>query len=196
MVSQKSFFDEYLHKFNQNLGNASSLEQCVLLEYITKYGGFNSVLDTGAGISSCFIRKAMHDGQVIHTYETKLDWVSNIQIFLTQHELNSDNIFHVFDDNNMLLDEYIKNDIMYDFIYHDMGCVEERIQTLPYVLQKLQKGGYILLDDMQFGYNVNSECNLLATTNMHLDNVAYEFIHVKDITLDAFGRFAHLYKKI
>lgn len=77
-----------------------------------------------------------------------------------------------------------------------MGCIEERIENLSFVEMKLKKGGYIFLDDMHFGFNVKNECNLLKITLEHFDNVEYEYIDIKDITLDKFGRYAHLYKKL
>jgi predicted O-methyltransferase YrrM len=196
MLKNESYMSNYLSFFNQSLGNASSLEQCVLLEHIIQNSDFEYILDTGAGISSFFIRKSKKTSQTIHTYETKIEWVNIVKKYLTMHELNSDHVFHVFDQNNKLKDEFINDSQKYDFIYHDMGCIEERIENLLYIERKLKKGGYIFLDDMHFGFNVNDECNLLKSTLEYFDNTGYEFIDIKDITLDGFGRFAHLYKKL
>lgn len=190
------FMEEYLSRFNQSLGNASSLEQCVLLEYIVKNSGVESILDTGSGISTCFIRKGKLETQIVHTYETKVEWIQNVKSYLNSNGLYEDNIFHVFDETNKLKEEYKQSDTQYDLIYHDMGCIEERIESLPYIAKKLKTNGYIILDDMHFGDNVNIECNLLKATTDYFNNSNYQFIDIKNITIDNFNRFAYMYKKL
>lgn len=195
-LKNEIYMSNYLSLFNQSLGNASSLEQCILLEYIVQNLNVQYILDTGAGISSFFIRKGKKDFQTVHTYETKLEWVEIVKTYLNMNGLNSENIFHVFDQNNKLKSEYINDGQKYDFIYHDMGCIEERIENLPFIEKKLKIGGYIFLDDIHFGFNVKDECNLLKATLEYFNNSSYEFIDIKDITLDKFGRYAAIYRKL
>lgn len=194
--SEQELMDKYLKEFNQRPGNASSLEQCCFLKYIIENSKLKTFLDTGSGISTVFLRKYKSQEHVTHTYESKKIWIEQVKFFLNLYNLDDENIYHVFDNNNKIKREFIDNSLKYDFIYHDLGNIEERIETLPVIINKLNVNGYILFDDMHFADQLSDDVNLNKAVFNLVGNDQFEFIDTKPHTLDVFGRFAYMFKRL
>ena len=167
---------------------ATSFEQCALLIYFLRNVEINSILDTGSGISSYFIRRELKNKTFnVTTFETNKFWLEKTKNYLIENNLNCDNLFY-WDDikNNFALTNY-------DFIYHDLGCIEERIEYLPNIVSRLSSKGTIMLDDLHF--NVEPSCNLRDTIYNFFKGDNWQEQDIKKESIDCYGRYATIFKK-
>lgn len=167
---------------------ATSFEQCSLLVYFLRNFEIKSILDTGSGISSYFIRRELKNKNFnVTTFETNEMWLQKTKNYLNENNLNSENIFYWNDvKNNYILSGY-------DFIYHDLGCIEERIEYLPNIVSRLSETGKIMLDDLHF--NVKPSCNLREVVYNFFRADNWEEQDIKNESIDSYGRYATIFKR-
>ena len=169
---------------------ATSLEQCAFLVYFLRTQNINKVLDTGSGISSFFIRYVQKNKYFeTTTFETDPRWLKNTEDYIKKYNLNYSNIF--------LWDEVKSNTRFnqFDFVYHDMGNIETRIETLQNMIDRVCYNGFLMLDDAHFNVPPTALYSNLIQ-NVFSDNNMWMSFDIKDISIDRYGRFAVLYKKL
>lgn len=167
---------------------ATSLEQCLILSGIMQKNELKKVLDTGSGISSFFIRKYLPENCEVFTFETDTKWASKTENFIQNYNLISSNIL-IWND---VKDDSTIND--FDFIYHDLGDIETRIDTIPNIARRLKTGGYIMLDDAHF--NFPPHLQLLDTIHNYFTTENWVEVDIKNISIDGYGRYAVMYQRI
>lgn len=77
------------------------------------------------------------------------------------------------------------NRTKFDLIIHDLGNMLMRIETFPVVLDALEEGGLIILDDMH-----NKRYRRFV--NVQSRNTGFSLYSVRKHTLNKFGRFAEI----
>jgi len=191
--SCKFIQDEYkfiYDHYTDNISNkvmATSLQQCSILYLISKNLFNKNILDTGSGISSYFLRKNKKlTNSINYTVDTNLDWLLKTKNFLKEYQVNDENLFEWSDFKN-------KYEIKFDFIYHDMGWIHERMTPIPYIKSMLYKNGIIMIDDLHF--NNSPDCMLRDFVYDEFTPDNWLEVDIKSISMDEYGRYATIFIK-
>lgn len=182
--------DYYTTNISEKI-QATSFKQCCILSFIVKTYDIRKILDTGSGISTYFIRKEVN-GKNVFTFETDLNWLNKTKQFLIDNNTNTDNIF---------LWENVEHENIgeFDFVYHDMGSIDIRINTLDNIVNRLSDKGVIMLDDLHFDValhpNLQPKYHLKSYIDRYFNMKYWEFVDIKDLSIDEYGRFAGIFIK-
>jgi predicted O-methyltransferase YrrM len=160
---------------------AASLEVSVLLDYLCRVMNPEAILDLGSGFSSfVFRRHAQQTGNTtVVSVDDNASWLSKTKEYLAGHDLPTDRLVEL---SNFDFSDYQS---AFDLVFHDLGSMEVRKETLPVVLETCCRNGLIVLDDIH-------KDHYLKHVHRTLDAAPYKFYHARDMTEDEFGRFSAL----
>jgi predicted O-methyltransferase YrrM len=160
---------------------AASLEVSVLLDHLCRATRPKAILDLGSGFSSFVLRRyAQQIADVtVFSVDDHGGWLGKTETYLNDHDLPTDHLVE--------LDEFDfeAHHGGVDLVFHDLGSMEVRKETLPAVLETPRSDGLIVLDDFHKGHYRQYVHSTLA-------GVTYDLYELRDLTEDEFGRFAAL----
>lgn len=147
---------------------AASLESITYCVKLINTFGLTNILDLGSGVSTLIF---LSEYNSIHSMDTDPKWANK-----TQEIVNS--LLNKQFDISINFNDIVKN--QYDFIFYDLGNLEDRIYNFP----RMQALGakYIYLDDfhiLPYRYYVESKIN------------GYRLVYLPE-TIDIYGRFGGL----
>jgi len=152
---------------------AISLESAVFLWNLCEERQPKVLADTGSGFSSFIIRLwSKNKDVVVYSFDDNDFWIQKSIDFSRENDVNTDN-FLIWDSNTEL-----KN---IDILFHDLGNMTTRAETLSKVFNMTNKEGLIVLDDLH-----KSEYDIKART--FFKKCGYEIKKIPE-TIDSYGRF-------
>ena len=78
---------------------------------------------------------------------------------------------------------------LFDIVLHDMGDMNTRARTLDFAWRHVRPNGWLILDDMHvLGYEY--------AVRIFLEGRPAEIYGIKELTLDRFGRFSWLIRRL
>jgi len=173
-------YEDYINHISTG-DMAASFQTSSFLYTVSSVKRPSRILDLGSGFSSLvfrlYSREANHTVEVFSVDDDK-DWLYKTRSFLLNYEIGPDNLFH-------WQDFCKRNEAGFDLIFHDLGSMELRAETLPYVLTLLDHKGLIILDDMH-----SESYRPIAVKT--LKEAGFYRYSVRKYTLDKFGRFSEL----
>lgn len=181
----KSIQTEYHERYTSYIKTISSEEMCIsdsqysIIVYILRNYNLNNRLDTGSGFSSYVIRKETADNQLHVSIEDNDKWLKKTIEFFHSNNIDSTNLIST--------QEFEKLNYTYDFIFHDLGSMQTRQLSLTAILSKLNLNGFIMLDDVH-------KSTYAEYVKTKMENFVQ--IDITKLSLDKFGRYAHLYQKV
>jgi len=119
-----------------------SLELSQLIYVICEMIKPQKILDNGSGWSSVLFRKICPHAHIIST-DDNVQWAQRTQEIMRKFEIEP----AIVKTWNTIIK---KNKRDFDFILHDLGSMQTRVDTLEETLSRLSVGGYALLDDINF----------------------------------------------
>ncbi len=139
----KPAYQKYLDEVS-TVDMALSFETSQLLYALAKIKKAKRILDLGSGFSSYVMRLyAKNSGNDVTVYSIDDDkgWLEKTKIFLDAMQVSTE---HVLEWNDFKKEAPTG----FDLISHDLGGLEIRAESLPFVLSLMDKSGIIVLDDM------------------------------------------------
>lgn len=115
-----------------------SRQMARLLDRVARQQDVKFILDLGSGLSSAIFRNIPQ--RVVITYDTSQLWLDRTKQFLMDRKLPHDDLY-------LLHDADVPSD-KYDLVFHDLGDMLVRKQTLPFAVNSA--GKYLILDDLHF----------------------------------------------
>jgi predicted O-methyltransferase YrrM len=123
---------------------AVSLRTSQFLYVLAKAIGARRILDLGSGFSSFVLRLySMNAGKdaVVYSVDDDENWLAKTVEFLRDSQVREDFL--------MGWQSFLQSAPgSFDLIFHDLGNMVLRAQTLPFVLSQLEAKGVFVLDDM------------------------------------------------
>ncbi len=180
--SLKPYYEEYVERVS-NPVMACSLQTAIFMRVFCDGRKPKRILDLGSGFSSFVLRcyAASQNGIVVYSVDDNPEWLNHTRAYLASHNLSTDQLF--------LWDRFKHNsDCCFDFIFHDLGHMNLRKDSLDIVL-KLGKGGIIVLDDMHFGWYETYVRGCLS-------HGSWRYFDLQAYTKDEFGRYSVLVSDI
>lgn len=160
---------------------AASLKASSFLYILASITHPSRILDLGSGFSSFVFRlysKECNHGVEVFSVDDNEEWLVKTRSFLHSQGIEGMNLFH--------WQEFRQgNHVGFDLIFHDLGSMELRAETLPEVLSLCRLDGLIVLDDMHSEYYRPLALKTVRKTGFHLCSV-------RKYTLDKFGRFSEI----
>ncbi len=160
---------------------AASFQTSSFLYTVSSIKRPSRILDLGSGFSSLVFRlyckEADHTVEIFSVDDSK-DWLEKTRSFFLNYEMGPDNLLHWQDFCKL-------NEVGFDLIFHDLGSMELRAETLPHVLTLLDHDGLIILDDMHSEYYRPIAVKTLKEAGFYRYSV-------RKFTLDKFGRFSEV----
>lgn len=159
---------------------AVSLESAGLLHALCSLTRPRAVLDLGSGFSSAVLRLYAREaapGCVVHSVDDDAQWLERSRGFLRSLDLSDEGLL-LWSERNALASAY-------DLIFHDMGSMALREESLGFVLTHRAPSGLIVLDDMHkepYGAVAARTCT----------DAGLQVISLHELTRDGYGRFASL----
>jgi predicted O-methyltransferase YrrM len=159
---------------------AVSLESAGLLHALCRLTRPRAILDLGSGFSSAVLRMYARDaplGCVVHSVDDDPQWLERSREFLQSLDLS--------DEGLLLWSERSRLGSAYDLIFHDMGSMALRQESLGFVLAHRAASGLIVLDDMHktpYGAIAAQTCA----------DAGLRVVTLRELTADVYGRFASL----
>jgi predicted O-methyltransferase YrrM len=182
----KPAYQKYVNQIS-TFDMAISFETSQLLYTLAKIKKAKRILDLGSGFSSYVMRLyAKNSGNdiVVYSVDDDKNWLEKTRDFLVAMQVSAE---HVLEWN----DFKEKAPTGFDLISHDLGGLEIRAESLPFVLNLLDKSGIIVLDDMHKarggligGYRAIAIKEVKKTGMMRLSARKY--------TLDTISRFSEI----
>ena len=160
---------------------AASLKASSFLYILASIKRPSRVLDLGSGFSSYVFRlfsKDIHHGVEIFSVDDNREWLEKTRSFLDSQAMNTRNFFHWQEFRQL-------KQTGFDLIFHDLGSMELRAETLPEVLALCRSDGMIVLDDMHSESYRPLAPKIVRDAGFHL-------FSVRKFTLDKFGRFSEI----
>lgn len=151
---------------------AISLEYASLLHALASDIAIEKALDLGSGFSTFVLLDADVD---VFSFDHDEAWAKTTNRFISKENFVQ------------TLDEFEAFKEQVDFISHDVGGLQRRIDMVHRCYELLAIGGCMLIDDMHKPQ--------LRSIYRILDDLGAELFDVKPHTLDRFGRFAVLAQK-
>jgi len=139
------------------------------------------ILDLGSGFSSYVLRtyvEGCEDPIVIYSVDTKKRWLDKTAEFLENYGVNSDNM--------ILWPDFkaggLKN---FDFVFHDLGNMRTRRDSLKVVEERCSLQSVIVLDDMH-------KARWREYAYEFLEGKGYSLRSLQWATVDDYSRFAEV----
>ena len=160
---------------------AASMETAVFLFTLAFVKQPSQILDLGSGFSSFVFRlyaKEAGDGVAVFSVDDNQEWLSKTRSFLVACDLETT---HLLDWRAFSQSKTGR----FDLIFHDLGSMELRAETLPHVLDLSLPEGAIVLDDMHSEYYRPIALKIVEESGFSLYSA-------RKYTLDRFGRFSEV----
>jgi predicted O-methyltransferase YrrM len=174
------YYKEYISEVSTP-DMAVSFQASIFLYTLTTIKKPRRILDLGSGFSSFIFRLCSMNGlDIIDIYsvDDNQQWLDKTRSYLIAQGTRSDNMLHWQDFQTLNVSKF-------DLIFHDLGDMDVRSESLPWVLNLLDRGGIIILDDMH-------KSNYRASTSRLLSKSGFMRYSMRRYTLDEFGRFLEL----
>jgi predicted O-methyltransferase YrrM len=136
-------YDEYVYVDGVSTSvMAVSFEAAALLDALCRILEPRNVVDLGSGFSSVVVRRYARDAKncLAGSVDDDPAWLARTQSFLVKLGLPTDHLMSWTDFQN--------TSQRYDLIFHDLGNMLVREQSLPVALNRVSPGGMVILDDM------------------------------------------------
>ncbi len=160
---------------------AISLELSAFLMVLCNISKPKRILDLGSGFSSFVFRSYILRRSckpTVWSVDDCPEWLDKTRAFLAAHNLSVENLstWATFVEQ--------KHDT-FDFILHDLGCLELRKQTLSTVLVLAHPSGIVILDDIH-------KKRYEPYVKQVLRKSSLKYYSLKLYTTDRFGRYSML----
>ncbi len=160
---------------------AISLETAVYLLSLCQILQPKKIADLGSGFSS-YVFNAYKEESGHHVEILSVDddakWLKKTRDWLNNQHIESARLIS-------WNEFYRRSRVDFDLIFHDLGNMDTRIQTLPKILSLIRFSGFVVLDDLQFP-DYNSSVRKIVKTS------GFQLLSLRKITKDIFGRYASL----
>ena len=162
--------------------HAASVEIAAFLQLFCELSQPSKMADLGSGFSSFILRRYASKTDPtpnVYSVDNHEGWLGKTREYLAGHGLNTDNV--------MVWDDFIAGAEpgSFDMVFHDMGFMDFREQTLEPVLGLTKPGGHIILDDVHKPPYRRFVHKMLADKGL-------EFLSLKQITCDSRARYSYL----
>ena len=160
---------------------AASLKASSFLHILASIKRPSRILDLGSGFSSFVFRlysKERNHEVEVFSVDDNSDWLGKTRSFLISQGMEGMNLLHWQEFRQ-------SNQAGFDLIFHDLGSMELRAESLPEVLALCRSDGMIVLDDMHSEYY-----RPLALKTVR--DAGFSLCSVRKYTLDKFGRFSEI----
>jgi len=162
--------------------HAASVEIAVFLQLFCQLHKPTRMADLGSGFSSFILRryaKGADPQPTVYSVDNHEGWLGKTREYLSRHNLSADNV--------MLWENFIAQAEpgSFDLVFHDMGFMDFREETLEPVLSLTRPGGHIILDDVH-------KPAYRRFTHKMLDDKGLEWLSLKRITVDNRARYSYL----
>lgn len=136
------------------------------------------LLDTGSGFSSYVLRSyAANTGAEVFSVDDNEHWLEKTREFLKSHDVSSN---HVMSWKGFSAASHEP----FDLIFHDLGSMSTRSETLEPILHLTKRGsGVLILDDMH-------KPDYERFVHRTIKNVSCSYWEATAFTLDELGRWA------
>ena len=174
----KPAYTEYTTEISHD-GIAASLETSVFLYTLATIKQPKRILDLGSGFSSFTFRlysMSTPNDVAVYSVDDNSDWLDRTRSFLTVHGVQADNLFDWSEFREI-------NWSRFDLIFHDLGSMELRGESLPFVSGLVDHNGIIVLDDIH-----RRRYRRIAVQEVRKEGLT--LISLRQHTLDSFGRFS------
>jgi predicted O-methyltransferase YrrM len=176
----RSAYDLYVSEVSTS-GHAISWEVSVFLSVMTQIKKPIRILDTGSGFSSYTLRLYSLNTSLptlVCSVDDSPVWLKKTETFLSSRGMATEHLF-------TWTDFCASGERNFDLIFHDLGRIETRAETLPFILTLLNPAGVVILDDMH-----KKLYRPVVGQEVHKAGLA--MFSARQFTLDGFGRFAHI----
>jgi predicted O-methyltransferase YrrM len=132
---------------------AASLELSRFLLFFCETRKPARILDLGSGFTSFVFRayaKAAPGGPVVWSVDDSVEWLGKTREYLASKGLGTENLVSWDEFESLRLEPF-------DFILYDLGGFEFRKNSFEQVLNRMAKGGVLVVDDMhaaEYGLHV------------------------------------------
>ena len=173
--------------YEQYVGSVSKADMAVswetscFLYFVATTRGCRTVLDLGSGFSSYVLRaSAIHasNGATVNSVDDDALWLDKTESFLADNAMPIDRLTTWTQFNQ-------HNHSRFDLIFHDLGNMRTRAETFPAVLDLLEDGGLLVLDDMH-------NKRYRRVVEKHSGRNGISLYSVRKHTLDEYDRFAEI----
>jgi predicted O-methyltransferase YrrM len=181
LIKLKSCYEDYVAQVSTP-DMAISLKTSYLLYFICLWSRSKAVLDLGSGFSSFVFRKyaASSDMDVcIYTVDDNVEWLKKTRCFIDERNLPNKNI--------ITWEEFKEKDFKnhFDFIFHDLGNMNMRANTLNCIINCARYRGIIILDDMH-------KSSFKKTAKKIVNDKGLKIFSLRKFTLDKFNRYSSI----
>ncbi|MFT4666652.1 MAG: putative O-methyltransferase YrrM [Gammaproteobacteria bacterium] len=178
---------KYYHDYVENFSSAAmavSFPTSVFLLVLCEKIRPKRILDTGSGFSFFLMRyyeeKYGLEGTEIYSIDDDEGWMGKTQEFLDRYDQKPFKL--------MTYETFQKEckDTKFDLIFHDMGNMQVREESLAVLLDNnVAKGAHVIIDDMHMD-------EYAAAVRKMLDDRKVKYYDLEPITKDFMGRFSCL----
>ncbi len=139
----KPAYQKYLDEVS-TFDMALSFETSQLLYALAKIKKAKRILDLGSGFSSYVMRlyaKNSGNDTIVYSIDDNKDWLEKTRAFLDAMQVSTEHVLEWNEFRNQAPNGF-------DLISHDLGGLEIRAESLPFVISMMDESGIIVLDDM------------------------------------------------
>ena len=166
---------------------ALSLNCATLLGYLVQETKPPRILDLGSGFSSYVLRRFSAEyGGVVFSVDDNKDWLEKTRFYLEAKGTSSINLEY-WDDFIQRL-KGCSDKEQFDLVFHDLGSMETRKDTLAFVVGLAKPGGIVILDDMHKSHYFKFVEGFLSANPM-------QYAHLEKLLLDNHGRWSTVLRK-
>jgi len=176
----KPAYDKYITYISTN-DRAVSWETSCFLYIIATIRGARKILDLGSGFSSYVLRSyfmKIQSEALVYSVDDNDSWLEMTKSFLLDYRIPVDRLT-----TWAHFQQY--NRSKFDLIFHDLGSMETRADSLPYVVGLLEEGGLIVLDDMH-------KEKYRRVVEREIWRAGLSLYSTRNYTLDEFDRFSEI----
>lgn len=158
---------------------AISLELASVLRTLCEIARPRRVVDLGSGFSSyVLVQYAQAFDASVVSVDTNPAWLSRTREFLERAGLP---VGGLVEWKNFVAHE----NLTFDLVLDDLGSVDDRIDTVPAALSLVERGGVAIFDDRH-------RANLRSAVARECRSRGLEYLSLREVTRDQFGRYAGL----
>lgn len=177
----RSAYEDYISNVSTE-EMAASLETSAFMDLWVRQRTPARVLDLGSGFSTAVLARAAGENARVDTVDDSPYWLSRTVAMLSGWDLNNVTP-HLWTGRQALPQNG------FDFVFHDLGNMQTRIQALEEVTALVSPGGWLLVDDVhKLAYRWSAE-RLLTRAGFDIWSVWPE-------THDRFDRHAWLARRV
>jgi predicted O-methyltransferase YrrM len=161
---------------------AISLELAAVLDALCRTLQPKRVADLGSGFSSYVLRRyAVDASREAVSVDSDAAWLNRTREFLERSRLPIEGLVE-------WRDFVAGREAPFDLVLDDLGSVEGRIDTIPFVLELVRPSGFVIFDDCH-------RANLRSALEGECRARRNPVFSLRRATLDGFGRYAYLVQR-